>query len=177
MEQNQTMDIAPQNDFNHVFETPDFRYFHIAAHTIISIGELVWQDDLNNMRPAREFKALGTQEETELEFAQKFIGVSLQASGKGEAYDIKVTLGGVFEFMVNKPFNAPVGTELTPETTDAGYLSNKLVRANMLGIAQLYRVSTENTRILVDVFSSIGNSRNATLFIASAIHKQLLKQD
>ena len=142
------------NEFNHVFETPDFRYLPVAAETVIEIGDLLYLDG-DSVKPASELAWNGDLAGTQDAFARLFAGVALQASAVSESYAIKVCVAGIFEFACASATFA-VGDPVAPAKQSASNaLENKIVApATGLGIASAYRATTSQTRVLADVHSS-----------------------
>ena len=142
------------NEFNHVFETPDFRYLPVASETVIEIGDLLYLDD-DGVKPASTLEWNGDLAGTQDAFARLFAGVALQASAAGEAYAIKVCSAGIFEFACASA-TFEVGDPVAPAKQSASNaLENKIVApASGLGIAFAYRATASQTRVLVDVHST-----------------------
>ena len=143
------------NDFNHVFETPDFRYLPVASATVIEIGDLLYLDD-DGVKPASDIDWDSTLAATQDAFARRFAGVALQASAAGESYAIKVGVSGIFEFACASATFA-VGDSIAPaKQSSANALEKKTVAAaSGLGIASVYRMTASQTRALIDIHTAL----------------------
>lgn len=69
----------------------------VQASTVIEIGDLLYQE--KNPEPENHDHAIPRGEhQTLMEFTQKFLGVAMKQSRRGETDPIRVATTGVFEF-------------------------------------------------------------------------------
>lgn len=141
----------------------------VDADTVIEIGDLVWQD-VDNAKPASMFAPEPAptappvpedvwQRLLPALFAEKFLGVAMQRSRKGETDSIRVATTGVFEF------DCPSGTFELGDLVGVYYWigGNQClaqwvapVACAKLAIGRVAkRVPTAATSVLVDVRSRL----------------------
>lgn len=75
----------------------------VLSETVIEIGDLVFQEN-DDCKPASMVPDMGSVEETQKWFANRFLGVAMQRSRPGDTEPIRVYTAGVHEF------DCPTGT-------------------------------------------------------------------
>ncbi len=98
--------------------SPTETYRAIAAETVIEIGDMVFTD-AHGTKPASE--AAGLEE-----FAAGFDGVAMQRSPAGQAGDIRIDSGAIFEFECDDDEELSAYSMVGPAVVD-GRLQNQRV--------------------------------------------------
>jgi hypothetical protein len=129
----------------------------VASATVIEIGDLLWQD-VNQAKPASDQSDLGTDEQNQEGFADKFLGVAMQRSRSGDTDPIRVATTGVFEF--DCPATSfELGDLLGPDgnADSSGLLDQQVekVSAAMCAIGRCAKRGTDLTSVLVDIRSTV----------------------
>ena len=149
------------NNYNHVFETPDFRFMEVGKKTNIDIGDLLYLEG-NKVKPAGEFDLHENPTQTQNAFARVFAGVALQASKRGDDHEVKVGISGIYEFQCEKQ-SFGIGASVAPFVYRGyGRLENNKVEAAhvtyvdcVLGIGSVYRLTKNQSAVFVDIHSAI----------------------
>ena len=130
----------------------------VAADTVIEIGDLVGQVS-GAALPASALEDLGTEGANQEAFHDAFLGVAMQCSPAGSSEPIRVATTGVFE-MDCLSATAELGDLFAADEDSGGdaLLNQTVVKAaaENLSIGRCAkRVSPANTRVLVEIVSSI----------------------
>lgn len=131
----------------------------VDSATVIEIGDLVWLDT-DDVKPASAQADQLTEAANQELFHDKFAGVAMQHSRAGDTDPLRVATTGVFEFAVasgtyevGQLFGAEEqsnGTQLENQKVD------DVATANLAIGRCAKRVNPADTRVLVDIVSTIG---------------------
>jgi len=133
----------------------------VDSGTVIEIGDLVYQD-VDDAKPASAQSDQGSETANQELFADNFLGVAMEHSGKGDTDPIDVATTGVFRF--DCPADTfelgdlvGVGTAVWPDAPDE--LANQFV--SKVGLAEraigrvAKRAGVPTTKVYVDVRSTV----------------------
>ena len=136
------------NFYNHLFETPDFRYMKVKADIKVAIGDLLYANDECFVFPVSNWEGKHN------DLMKCFAGVALQATDIGDDDPIKVGVSGIFEFECGaQDFN--VGDRVQPEMKIDGPQNTSVSKAAGLGTGSVYRTTSSLPRVMVDIHSAI----------------------
>lgn len=128
----------------------------VDEETVVEIGDLVWQDG-DDAKRASQLLGSGTPDENRGVFLERFLGVAMQRSRRGETAPIRVATTGVFEFdCASSAFE--LGDLIGPAASGDSLLDQQVVK--VLGPAQAVgraarREPAAGTRVLVDIRSAV----------------------
>ena len=122
----------------------------VDADTVIEIGDLLWQD-IDDAKPAASLRGSRDLGYAQGLFADKFLGVAMQRSRKGDTAPIRVATTGVFEFDC-EPAKFELGDLIGPD----GNQQVKRVSDKLKAIARVAKqVPRPLTDVLVDIRSTV----------------------
>ena len=113
---------------------------------LYEIGDLLYQSINGLVYPASSQPDQGTENDNQILFACRFLGVAMQRSRVGDTDDIRVATAGVFEFCVAVlTAELPLGTRFgaSEDAAATGLLDQTVeeVTDDVRSIARLYRVA------------------------------------
>ena len=130
----------------------------VAPDVAIEIGDLVFWD-FATIRPASATQTAATLDDTQAEFASKFLGVALQSSPLDVASSVRVATSGVFEFDCERAtyrLGELVGVAANAQTQSLANQKTLKVAAPELAIGKVFRQSNEpSSTVYVDVRSTV----------------------
>lgn len=130
----------------------------VASNVAIEIGDLVFWDSAT-IYPASATPIASTLNDTQAEFASKFLGVALQASPLNVASSVRVATSGVFEFDCERAtyrLGEPVGVAANAQTQRLANQKTLKVAAPELAVGKVFRQSDKpSATVYVDVRSTV----------------------
>jgi len=136
------------NYYNHIFETPDFRFLKVKPETVFEIGSLILYDG-EYATPVSDYTG-----ETPIKF---FFGVAIGATNSGDVDVVKVGTSGIYEFECDES-SFHVGDLVTFDYEVYGKIHNTRVSECLsieLPIGVVYRNTTKLSSVLVDIKSFV----------------------
>jgi len=130
----------------------------VDSATVVEIGDLVYLDT-DDAKPASSQVDQETEAANQELFHDKFIGVAMQRSRSGDSEPIRIATTGVFEFVCPSgtfEVGALIGVD---EASSGTVLEDQQVAtvatANLAVGRCAHRVNPANTRVLVDIVSTV----------------------
>lgn len=131
------------------------RLFAVDSSTVIEIGDLLWLDT-DDVKPACDLTWNTDLTTTQADFAAKFAGVAMQASGDSETDEVRVATTGIFEFVCDAA-TFEVGDKINCAKQTGNALENqKVVAVSNNPIGKLAkREPSISTSVLVEIRASV----------------------
>ena len=130
----------------------------VASNVAIETGDLVFWDS-STIYPASATQIAASLDDTQAEFASKFLGVALESSPLDVASSVRVATSGVFEFDCERAtyrLGELVGVAANSRTQRLANQKTLKVAAPELAIGKVFRQFDEpSATVYVDVRSTV----------------------